>query len=56
MMIAPVSSIAEMNRELRACVDGVGFQFDCGAGGKLDPPSLSSLKHQVNVRSNRRCH
>jgi uracil-DNA glycosylase len=36
MMLSPVSSVAEMNRELKACVDGMGFQFDCGAGGRTD--------------------
>jgi uracil-DNA glycosylase family 4 len=36
MMIAPVKNIAEMNSELRACVQGAGFEFDCGAGGRLD--------------------
>src|SRR3954471_20778321 len=36
MMIAPVSSIPAMNLELKACVSGMGFAFDCGAGGKLD--------------------
>jgi uracil-DNA glycosylase family 4 len=35
-MIAPVSSISGMNSELKACVSGMGFAFDCGAGGKLD--------------------
>jgi uracil-DNA glycosylase family 4 len=36
MMIAPVNSIPNMNLELKACVSGMGFAFDCGAGGKLD--------------------
>jgi uracil-DNA glycosylase family 4 len=36
MMIAPVKNVAEMNSELRACVLGAGFEFDCGAGGRLD--------------------
>jgi uracil-DNA glycosylase family 4 len=36
MMIAPVSSIPAMNLELKACVSGMGFAFDCGAGGKID--------------------
>ena len=32
MMLSPVSSVEkEMNRELKACVDGMGFEFDCGA-------------------------
>ena len=35
MMIAPVKNIAEMNSELRACVGGAGFDFDCGCGGNL---------------------
>ncbi len=35
MMIVPVSTIAEMNYELRACVLGAALPFDCGAGGNL---------------------
>ena len=35
-MLAPVKNIAEMNTELRALVSGMGYEFDCGAGGKLD--------------------
>ena len=35
MMLAPVSTIAEMNTELRALIDGMGMQMDCGCGGTL---------------------
>ena len=35
MMISPVSSIADMNNELRAVIGGAGLEFDCGCGGKL---------------------
>jgi DNA polymerase len=35
-MIAPIKSIAEMNSELKALVEGAGFAFDCGCGGRLD--------------------
>ena len=35
MMIAPVSTIMEMNSELRAVVLGAGLPFDCGCGGRL---------------------
>ena len=35
MMIAPVSTIGEMNNELRACVLAAGLAFDCGPGGNL---------------------
>ena len=34
-MIAPVSTIAEMTHELRACVLAAGLAFDCGPGGNL---------------------
>src|SRR3954462_12588737 len=36
MMLAPVQNIAEMNKEPRALVQGMGLAFDCGCGGKLD--------------------
>ena len=35
MMLAPVTTIAEMNTELRALIDGMGMQMDCGCGGTL---------------------
>src|SRR5580765_2871575 len=38
MMIAPVSSIAEMNHELAAAVSAGGLSFDCGAGGNINSP------------------
>ena len=36
MMIAPVTTIAGMNSELKAVVESMGFAFDCGCGGRLD--------------------
>ena len=36
MMIAPVKNVQEMNKELRALVEGAGFAFECGSGGRVD--------------------
>jgi len=36
MMISPVTTIAEMNSELRALATAAGLEFDCGAGGRID--------------------
>jgi len=36
MMISPVTTIAEMNSELRTLATAAGLEFDCGAGGRLD--------------------
>lgn len=38
MMVAPVTSIREMNHELAASVAAAGLQFECGCGGDINSP------------------
>jgi uracil-DNA glycosylase family 4 len=55
MMIAPVSTIAEMNRELNAVVGASGLAFDCGCGGNINAPIVvvaeAPGEREVNLKS-----